>query len=140
MVPIVPHARRGAQQLGLRTRVRFLGAQTDVEHLLPAADIFVLPSRFESFGLAALEAMASGAVPVATAAGGLPEVIEDGVSGRLVPVEALDGLGEVLVELLADSARLAEMKAAARARALSQFARGPVIDRYEAIYMETLNS
>lgn len=126
------------QASGLRSRVRFLGAQSDVENLLPAADMFLLPSRFESFGLAALEAMACGAVPLATAAGGLPEVIEDGVTGRLIPSEELDSMGRVACELLDDRPRLEAMGRAARQAAITRFGRDAVLDRYEAIYREVV--
>ncbi|MGE0192392.1 MAG: N-acetyl-alpha-D-glucosaminyl L-malate synthase BshA [Planctomycetota bacterium] len=128
------------QTLGLRSQVRFLGAQSDVENLLPAADLFLLPSRFESFGLAALEAMACGAVPLATAAGGLPEVIEDGVTGRLVPPEELSQMGRHALELLAQPDRLAAMSAAARDAAVTRFAREPVVRQYEALYRDVLAS
>ncbi len=126
------------QAYGLRSRVRFLGSQTDVENLLPAADLFLLPSRYESFGLGALEAMASGTVPIATRAGGLPEVIEDGVTGILVPPEELSTMGRRALDLLAAPDRLASMAAAARQLAVQRFARDPVVARYEAIYRDVL--
>lgn len=129
---------RRARELGIQDRVRFLGAQADVEHLLPAADVFLLPSEYESFGLAALEAMASGVVPVTTRAGGLPEVIEHEVSGLLVSDDRIDEMGAHVVALLQDAERLAAMKIAARERAQSAFARGPIVTRYEEIYRQAL--
>ena len=129
---------RRAREHGIQDRVRFLGAQADVEHLLPAADLFLLPSEYESFGLAALEAMASGVVPVVTRAGGLPEIIEDGVSGVLVPEAQIDDMGATLVDLLQNEERRRKMALAARERAESVFARDPIVTRYEAIYREAL--
>jgi N-acetyl-alpha-D-glucosaminyl L-malate synthase BshA len=124
--------------LGLRDRVRFLGAQTDVHDLLPVGDVFLLPSEHESFGLAALEAMACGVVPVVTAAGGLPEVVTDGRDGVLVPEERIATMGDVAADLLLDAPRLAAMKAAARLSAVERFPRHAVVPRYEAVYREAL--
>jgi N-acetyl-alpha-D-glucosaminyl L-malate synthase BshA len=125
-----------ASALGLKDRVRFLGPQADVENLLPAADLFLLPSEYESFGLAALEAMACGVVPLVTAAGGLPEVVRDGVDGVLVPEGEIDSLGERALALLSDPGRLAEMGVRARETAAVRFARDGVLDRYEALYRD----
>lgn len=127
-----------AQALGLRDRVRFLGAQTDIEHLLPAADVFLLPSEYESFGLAALEAMASGVVPIATRAGGLPEVIRDGEDGVLVDAAGIENMGRVAADLLMDSKRLARMAAAARQSAIDRFGRDGVVSQYESVYRSLL--
>lgn len=129
---------RRAQKLGIKDRVRFLGAQSDVQHLLPAADLFLLPSEYESFGLAALEAMACGVVPVVTDAGGLPEVIRDGEDGVLVPDSEMDRMGALAASLLDDKARLARMSAAARQAAVGRFGRVSVVERYEAVYRSVL--
>lgn len=129
---------RLARTLGLKDRVRFLGAQADVEHLLPAADVFLLPSEYESFGLAALEAMACGVVPVATRAGGLTEVIRDGKDGVLVPESEMDQMGVFAARLLADDARRSEMAAAAREAAVGRFGRDGVVTQYEAVYRSVL--
>jgi N-acetyl-alpha-D-glucosaminyl L-malate synthase BshA len=120
--------------LGLKHRARFLGAQEHVQDLLPAADLLLLPSEYESFGLAALEAMACGVVPVTTAAGGLPEVIHDGVDGILVPEERIDHLGDAAADLLLDSGRLEAMKVAARRAAEEHFSRDAILPRYETLY------
>jgi N-acetyl-alpha-D-glucosaminyl L-malate synthase BshA len=132
--PDRPRCEARARELGLRESVRFLGAQTDVEHLLPGADVLLLPSEFESFGLAALEAMACGVVPIATRAGGLPEVIEDGVDGLLVPEAEMDELGERTLALLRDPGRLAALKAAARRTVETRFRADAIVPRYEAVY------
>jgi L-malate glycosyltransferase len=123
-----------ARSLGVRDRVRFAGAQADVESILPLADAFVLPSEFESFGLAALEAMACGTPPVAFAAGGIPEVVRDGVDGVLVPPLDDAALARAVLELLAAPARLEAMRVAARAGALERFSPARVVPMYEAVY------
>lgn len=136
--PDRPTCEARAAALGLRDRIRFLGAQADVEHLLPAADVFLLPSEYESFGLAALEAMACGVVPVATRAGGLPEVIRDGVDGLLVPEEEIHEMGRITAALLEDPARCKEMGHAARAAATGQFGTEGIVAQYEDVYRSVL--
>ncbi len=123
-----------ARELGVRDRVRFVGAQAEVESLLPLADLFLLPSEYESFGLAALEAMACGTPPIAFAAGGLPEVIEDGVDGRLLPPHDDAALGDAVLELLRDDVRRTAMGAAGRASAERKFALDRIVPMYEAVY------
>ena len=123
-----------ARELGVRDRVRFVGAQAEVESLLPLADLFLLPSEYESFGLAALEAMACGTPTVAFAAGGLPEVIEDRVDGRLLPPHDDLAMGDAVLELLRDDPLRAAMGAAARASAERRFALDRVVPAYEAVY------
>jgi glycosyltransferase involved in cell wall biosynthesis len=104
-------------RLGLGERVRFLGERPDVERLLPALDLFVLSSREEGIPNALLEAMAAGRASVATAVGGTPEVMEDGVSGWLVPPHDADALAAALADALARPAEAARRAAAARAAA-----------------------
>lgn len=123
-----------ARELGVRDRVRFVGAQTEVEALLPLADLFLLPSEFESFGLAVLEAMACGTPAVAFAAGGLPEVVRDGVDGRLVPPCDDAAMARAVLDLLGAPARLRELSEAARAGAVERFGRDRVVPLYEAVY------
>ncbi|MFV1958436.1 MAG: N-acetyl-alpha-D-glucosaminyl L-malate synthase BshA, partial [Planctomycetota bacterium] len=128
-----------ARALGLRSEVRFLGAQANVESLLPVADVLLLPSEYESFGLVALEAMACGCVPIATRAGGLPEVIESGVDGLLVPEAEIGGMGRLAADLLEDTPRLERMGEAARQAVLSRFSRDRILPLYEAAYEEALS-
>jgi N-acetyl-alpha-D-glucosaminyl L-malate synthase BshA len=129
-----------ARELGVRDRVRFVGAQADVELLLPLGDVFLLPSEFESFGLAALEAMACGTPAVTFAAGGLPEVIRDGVDGILVPPHDDGAMARAIVALLADPARRAAMGEAARASAVERFAPAQIVPRYEAVYRRAMEA
>jgi len=127
-----------ARELGVRNRTRFLGSQASVEGILPVADALLLPSEYESFGLAALEAMACGVVPFATDAGGLPEVIQDGVDGFLVPEEEIDALGVRVAQVLGDAARLADLKVQARDSAVTRFARDAIVPQYEEVYDRAL--
>lgn len=128
-------AEREARDLGVEDDVRFLGRLGNVVDLLQATDLFLLPSQSESFGLAALEAMACGAPVVGSRAGGLPEVIEDGVSGVLEPPGSVEAMGRRAVELLRSPAAYAAMRDAAVARAQA-FSADVVVPRYEALYRE----
>jgi N-acetyl-alpha-D-glucosaminyl L-malate synthase BshA len=129
-----------ARELGIRSCVRFLGAQANIETILPVASVLLLPSEYESFGLAALEGMACGVVPVATKAGGLPEVIRDGEDGLLVAADDIDGMGSVAADLLEDPSRLARLRRAARASAVERFSRDAILPQYEAIYEGALQA
>jgi glycosyltransferase involved in cell wall biosynthesis len=117
--------------------VRFLGRLDSVASLLQASDLFVLPSQTESFGLAALEAMACGVPVVATNAGGIPEVVEDGVTGLLEPVGSVEAMGRRAVELLRDRPRWEAMRKACIAHA-QQYSVDHIVPQYEQFYAETL--
>jgi glycosyltransferase involved in cell wall biosynthesis len=119
--------------------VTFLGKNASVDELLACADLFVLPSETESFGLAALEAMASGAPVVATAVGGLPEVVEHGVSGYLYPVGDVDAMAQAAVELLTNPRTHTRMAEAGITIARERFSAAAIVPRYEAIYERIIN-
>lgn len=132
--PERPRAVQRADDLGVRDDVLFLGKHASVDELLPCADLFLLPSENESFGLAALEAMASGAPVIASRVGGLPEVVEDGVTGYLFPVGEVEAMAEGGIRLLLDEAHHADMAAAGRRSAETRFSAEAVVPRYEALY------
>jgi len=126
-------AEREAQALGVAARVRCVGKIEDVAGALRAADLYLLPSQTESFGLSALEAMATGVPVVGTRVGGLPEVVEHGVTGFLGEVGDVEGLARGALELLSDGERWRAASAAARARA-TQFDIRTVVPQYEELY------
>ena len=105
---------------------------------LAISDIMLLPSELESFGLAALEAMACEVVPIATRVGGIPEVIEHGVSGYLADVGDVDTMARYAIELLSDNPGLQEMARQARAVAKSRFCTSKIIPLYEEFYRRVL--
>jgi L-malate glycosyltransferase len=129
---------RLVRALGLESQVALLGEQMHLGPLFAQADLFLLPSDQESFGLAALEALASGVPVVATDIGGLPEVVRNGETGRLVPVHDPRALAAAVLDLLGDEPRRAAMGRAARADAMARFRPGPVVDRFEALYRQAL--
>ncbi len=90
-----------ARKLGVRDRIHFLGKQDNVNELLPVADLMLMPSEMESFGLAALEAMACRVPAIATRVGGVPELIDDGTNGMLFDVGDVDAMAEAAIDLLA---------------------------------------
>jgi N-acetyl-alpha-D-glucosaminyl L-malate synthase BshA len=124
--------------LGLRKDVRFLGKVESVGDVLRGADLFLLPSATESFGLAALEAMACGVPVIASAAGGIPEVVDDGKTGFLAPPGDVATMSERALRLLGNSTEHERIQRAAAARALD-FSADRVVPRYEALYEEVLS-
>ncbi len=136
--PDLAEASRLAKALGVERDVDFLGVQDQVVPLLSAADVFLLPSAQESFGLAALEAMACEVPVVASRVGGLPEVIEDGVSGFLHPLDDLDGMARSTLRLLTDRALHARLAAAARETAHVRYSDTRIVPLYETCYSDTL--
>jgi L-malate glycosyltransferase len=125
-----------AASLGVSGQVAFLGEQLQMGRHFAQADLFVLPSEQESFGLAALEALASGVPVVATNVGGLPEVVRHAETGWLVPPGEPPALAAAILKLLGDEPRRAAMGRAARADALARFRPEPVVARVEALYRE----
>jgi glycosyltransferase involved in cell wall biosynthesis len=122
----------------LQKDVYFLGKQDKVYEKLAAADLFLLPSEMESFGLAALEAMACEVPVIATNAGGLPEVVEHGVDGYLVDVGDVAAAAKHAIEILSRADRGREMGQRARANAKNKYCSNDVIPLYEAYYHRVL--
>jgi glycosyltransferase involved in cell wall biosynthesis len=129
---------RRARGLGLVQRVRFLGQRNDAADLLAACDIFVLPSRLEGLGVAALEAMAAARPVVASAVGGLAEAVEHERSGLLVPPEDPEALAAALARLLEDPALRKRLGDAGPARVREGYSAERMVEAYEALYAEVL--
>lgn len=127
-------------QLKLESDTIFLGQQEWVENLLCLADLLLLPSDTESFGLAALEAMSSGVPVIGTNLGGLPEVVENGTSGYLLPLGDVEGMAKKSLELLRNPDQIKQFKTNARQRAVKLFDSQLIIPQYENFYQEVLNS
>jgi L-malate glycosyltransferase len=125
-----------AWTLGISRHVDFLGKQNHVERLIPLAHVILMPSEMESFGLAALEAMACGVPAVSTRVGGVPELITDGEDGFLEEVGDIPRLSARALQLVTDPVLHARMAAAARHTASSRFCSDKIIPRYEAYYRQ----
>jgi N-acetyl-alpha-D-glucosaminyl L-malate synthase BshA len=123
-----------ARRHNISDRVEFLGKQENVNELLGLADLMLMPSEMESFGLAALEAMACRVPAIATRVGGVPELIEDGINGLLYEVGDIDGMAAGALSLLTDPARLEAMALAARRTAQDKFCASRIIPHYEEYY------
>ncbi len=126
------------RRLGLDASVSFLGKIENVAPLLASADLFLLPSETESFGLSALEALASGVPVVCTRVGGLPEVVRDGETGFLCEVGDVEGMSRVTLELLRDPERWQRMSELAVADARARFSQNEIVSQYEQMYKTSL--
>jgi len=135
--------RKQAEQLcktyGIEDKVVFLGNSNEVDKILCFSDLFLLPSETESFGLAALEAMASGVPVISSNSGGIPEVNIEGVSGHLSPVGAIDEMAQNALKILKDDTTLNIFKKGAQATA-TKFDIHKIVPFYEAIYEEALQN
>jgi N-acetyl-alpha-D-glucosaminyl L-malate synthase BshA len=138
--PDRPAAEEEARLLGVEGSVSFLGKLDLIAPLLAAADLFILPSQTESFGLSALEALASGVPVIGTNAGGLPEVIRDGETGALCGVGDVAGMAAAALAILTDPGRWEDMSRLAAADARERFSRDAVVERYEALYRRSLSN
>lgn len=125
-----------ARRLGLADSVVFAGFRSDLDALMPAFDVFCLSSHMEGLGTSLLDAMCFRRPIVATAAGGIPEAVLDGVTGRIVPVRDPSALGAALADVLGDASRAAAWGAAGRARFEQQFTEARMVARSLAVYEE----
>jgi L-malate glycosyltransferase len=123
-----------AREHHIQDRVHFIGKQDNVNELLPLADLMLMPSEMESFGLAALEAMACGVPTIATDVGGVPELIDNGRNGLLFGVGDVDSMSVAAIALLRDETRLRQMSEAGRKTAQDHFCASRVIPLYEEYY------
>jgi glycosyltransferase involved in cell wall biosynthesis len=124
---------------GLRSRIRFLGERPDIASQLAGADLFVLPSRTEACPNAVLEAMSSGLPIVATRVGGVPELIEDGIDGLLVPADEPNELAGAIESLIEQPARADALGRAARQKAEQRFAFDRMVGGFEHLYLSALD-
>jgi len=127
-----------AGEKGIHDKIYFMGKQDRIYEKLPLADVMLMPSQLESFGLAALEAMACQVVPIATKAGGVPEVIQHGKTGFLACVGDVESMAKFAVEILSDQEKLEDMGVSARASAQARFCASKIIPMYEDYYREVL--
>ena len=127
-----------ARRLGLRDGVHFLGKHQSIEEIVGMAHVLLLPSELESFGLAALEAMACGVPVVGSDSGGLPEVVSDGATGFLLPVGDVEGMAARTIEILSDEPWRRVLGTAARARVESLFEVDGIVSQYEDFYRSVL--
>jgi glycosyltransferase involved in cell wall biosynthesis len=124
--------------LGCDDVVRFLGFRRDVPDLIAAADLVVLPSLAEAFGLVLAEALYIGTPVVATRVGGIPEIVDDGRDGLLVPAESSAALADTLAGLLNDPSRLSAMRGSGSAKVTRKFRFEATVHAYEAAYEKLL--
>lgn len=127
------HIEMLCREMDLCNKVIFLGKQDPVEEILSVCDLFMMPSETESFGLAALEAMACEVPVISSNAGGIPELNVDGVTGYLCNVGDVESMAKHAVEILSDETKLAQFKSNAKKRAL-EFHINNIVPQYEAIY------
>src|SRR5689334_11718313 len=127
-----------AVQKGIHDDVLFLGKQDQIQEKLAIADVMLLPSELESFGLAALEAMACEVVPISTRAGGIPEVIDHGNTGYLADVGGVDTMARYAIDLLTNDQLLRDMGKRARAVAMERFCSTKIVKQYEDFYLRVL--
>ena len=127
-----------AVQKGIHNDVIFLGKREQVYETLAISDVLVMPSELESFGLAALEAMASEVVPITTNVGGVPEVVEHGKSGFLAEVGDVETMARYAIDILKDEGRLRAMGKQCREAARARFCTTKIIPQYEEFYRRVL--
>jgi glycosyltransferase involved in cell wall biosynthesis len=120
--------------LDLSSCVRFAGTRRDIPRILPVLDVFVLPSLYEGFGIAILEAMAAGKPVVATTVGGIPEFVVQGETGLLVEPGNAEALVEAIGCLLSDRERARQMGIRGRERVLAGYQISTVVRRHEQVY------
>lgn len=136
--PDLPKIQAKVQKLGLGDRVHFLGKQDDVAHVISIADLMLLPSEKESFGLVGLEAMACGVPTIGSTAGGIPELIEHGVTGYLSPIGHTEDMAANAIRLLTDETLYRSFREAGLQRAHTLFCDEVITKQYEDIYYRVL--
>ncbi|WP_136606159.1 N-acetyl-alpha-D-glucosaminyl L-malate synthase BshA [Paenibacillus dokdonensis] len=136
--PDLPKVQCKIQELGLQDKVFFLGKQDEIAQVISLADVLLLPSEKESFGLVALEAMACGVPTVGSLAGGIPELVVHGETGFLAPIGDTKRMADYTIQLLSNEALAANFREACLKRACREFADGLITQQYEQIYYRVL--
>lgn len=129
-----------AQELGILQDVIYMGTQHYIENLLGCADLFLIPSGEESFGLAALEAMSCETPVIGSQIGGIPEVVDHNINGFLHPLGDVNAMAESALELLTNETLLQEFKGEARKKAVNNFNSNAIIPQYESFYKSVLET
>jgi len=124
------------RELGIQDHVRFLGKQTELVQILSSADLMLMPSQSESFGLAALEAMACGVPVISSSVGGLPELQVHGQTGYIAEIGDISRMAKYAVELLGNDTKMAMFRQACRTRAVEHFDVKKIVTVYEDYYRE----
>jgi len=130
---------RLCRELKISDEVKFLGKQSELVQPLSAADVFLIPSQSESFGLSALEAMACEVPVVSSSVGGLPELVAHGETGYIAEIGDIDRMTKYTIELLTDEQKHKLFATAARKRAVELFAMEKIVDQYEQYYKHVLS-
>ena len=134
--PFEADYRARVRRLGCDDVVRFVGFRTDLPDLMLASDVVILPSVAEAFGLVLAEALYLGVPVIATRVGGIPEIVDDGVDGILVPPADTPALAAALLDVLSDPARLAGLAGRGREKVVARFSFERMIRAYEELYEE----
>ncbi|MGG4104191.1 N-acetyl-alpha-D-glucosaminyl L-malate synthase BshA [Paenibacillus lautus] len=136
--PELPKIQCRINELGLANKVHFLGKQDEIAHVISMADVLLLPSEKESFGLVALEAMACGVPTVGSTAGGIPELITHGETGYLAPIGDTYSMAQHVLEILKDEALSERLRKACLHRSKTMFCNELIRGKYEEIYYRVL--
>lgn len=136
--PDLPKIQAKINDMGLEHKVRFLGKQDEIAQVISLADLLLLPSEKESFGLVALEAMACGVPTIGSQAGGIPELIQHGRTGFLAPIGDTSAMAKYAVKLLSDEAMAGQFREACLERSSNDFDRDSITNQYEDIYYRVL--
>ncbi|RUT36055.1 N-acetyl-alpha-D-glucosaminyl L-malate synthase BshA [Paenibacillus zeisoli] len=136
--PELPKIQCKIKQLGLEDRVHFLGKQDQIAQVISMADVLLLPSEKESFGLVALEAMACGVPTIGSEAGGIPELVSHGKTGFLAPIGDTRAMADYAIKLLKDAKLAEQLSEACLVRARTEFSSDRITEEYEQIYYRVL--
>ncbi|WP_339244213.1 N-acetyl-alpha-D-glucosaminyl L-malate synthase BshA [Paenibacillus sp. FSL R10-2796] len=136
--PDLPKIQAKISEMGLEDKVRFLGRQDEIAQVISLADLLLLPSEKESFGLVALEAMACGVPTIGSQTGGIPELIEHGKTGFLAPIGDTTAMAKYAVKLLSDERMVLQFREACLQTACKDFCKDSITKQYEDIYYRVL--